>query len=559
MASLAFFGEPRIPRLSKLLEEIRAGEIRVPRFQRPFVWTDEQRLALMDSIYNGYPIGAILVWRTQKHRLITHDHLGPVRLPPESGEDTTRQYLLDGHQRLTTLFAALGPGLYGRGDERPAWTPDDDDKEERERWPIYFDLQFDRDDPSDKKSSNKRPFRLARSRETPPPTWLPLDILFDSYALREFEELLKKRGYDRKLVNRVQAVADTFRDYTIPVMPIATEDLQQVTTSFKRVNSGGTSMSEVHMINALTHGPGFDFLSLLEELAAELKPVGWEGFDSQMILHICKARLGVPLYDEDAEVLAGKLKADAGILSRVREDILKVANVLNRIAGVRGPFSLPYSYQAVLLADALQRVDSPSGELLDRLRVWFWSTTLTEYFRGISNALFGRARRHLHDLVRGAATPHPPDMSGTVDPMGRFDFRAARSRAIALLLAELGPMDPCDRRDDPCDLVAQYGSDALSKLFLERELPEAEHPMVNGPENRFLVHPKSASALRDFKQGPGLLFRLDTFASHALDPQAADALRRGEWGKALRLRREAIEKLERARAEACDLTYRPNA
>src|SRR5262249_42177195 len=141
--TLAFFGEPRMPRLSKLLQEIQRGEILVPRFQRPFVWTEEQRLNLMESIYSGYPIGAILVWRTQKHRLITYEGLGPLRLSTDDGGQSTRQYLLDGHQRMATLFAALGPGLYA-GDEHgpPPWIDDDD--EERGRWPIYFDLEVEK-------------------------------------------------------------------------------------------------------------------------------------------------------------------------------------------------------------------------------------------------------------------------------------------------------------------------------------------------------------------------------------------------------------------------------
>ncbi|MCC6558039.1 MAG: DUF262 domain-containing protein, partial [Polyangiaceae bacterium] len=498
MTSLAFFGEPRVPRLSKLLDEIRGGEIRVPRFQRPFIWTDEQRLALMESIYSGYPVGAILVWRTQRHRLSTHEHLGPIELPAEPEGTTTRQYLLDGHQRLTTLFTALGPGLYSRGgDQRPAWSPAQE--EERRRWPVYFDLEFDRSE-QEERGPAKSPFRLARAREQPPATWLPLDILLDSYSLREFEEGLRTVGYPKKIVNRVQSIADIFRDYTMPVMPIATEDLQQVTISFKRINSGGTPMSEVHMINALTHGPEFDFLARLEEVADELKSVGWEGFEQQMILNICKPRVGVQLYDEEPEDLASRLKADPDILGRVKDDIVKVAGVLSEITGVRGPASLPYSYQAVLLADALKDIANPSRDLLDRLRSWFWSTTLSEYFRGMSKSLFDRARRHLQRLVEGGADARPPDMPGFVERAGRFDFRSARSRGLSLLLAEQKPSSfGYAVVEDPFDLLAHHGSDALSKLIGDRDVPAAERELVHGAANRFLVHPKFARARQGLK------------------------------------------------------------
>ena len=543
MTTLAFFGEPRTPRLSKLLQEFQRGEILIPRFQRPFVWTYEQRLALMESIHSGYPIGAILIWRTQKHRLTTYDNLGPLRLLPDAEGETTRQYLLDGHQRMATLFAALGPGLYGRENQEPSRLPENE--EERASWPIYFDLEAD-----------KQPFRLPRKREKAPSTWLPLESLFDSYALREFEDALKGQGYDRKIVNRVQSVAEIFRDYLIPVMPIATEDLEQVTRSFKRVNSGGTPMSEVHMVNALVHSLKFDLLKELDNLTTELKPVGWEDFDQQMILNVCKARLTLSLYNEEAETIAERLVTRPDVLLKVRDDIIKVAGVLDEIAGVRGPACLPYSYQAVLLADALQDVDVPSPQLLDKLRKWFWSTTLTEYFRGMTSSLFERARLHLHEVVKGTTELPPPMLSLIVDAVGSFDFRSARSRAIGLLLAEQTPVDPGGHPSNPFDLLAQFGVDALSKLFTERDVPESAKASVSGPENRFLISPRNARHLNDFRGGPGLFLDVKAFETHAISGSAVEALRRNEWVKFLQLRRLTIEDLERSRAQECGLEYR---
>ncbi|MGV7197330.1 DUF262 domain-containing protein, partial [Xanthomonas axonopodis] len=49
---------------SSLIEDIKQGRIKIPKFQRPYVWDDEQALKLLDSIANSYPIGSILIWRT---------------------------------------------------------------------------------------------------------------------------------------------------------------------------------------------------------------------------------------------------------------------------------------------------------------------------------------------------------------------------------------------------------------------------------------------------------------------------------------------------------------
>lgn len=544
MTTLAFFGEPRMPRLSKLLQEIQQGEILLPRFQRPLVWTDGQRLDLLESVYSGYPIGAIMVWRTQKHRLRTYPQLGRITLPTDVPEERTRQYLLDGHQRMATLFTALGPGLSKREGKPP---PPEEAREQEPNWPIYFDLE-----------DSDQPFRLPDKRREAPPSWLPLDILFDPYALRDFEEGLRKKSYDKSLVNRVQSVAEIFRDYVIPVMPIATEDLRQATVSFKRINSGGSAMSEVHMVNALVYGPEFDLLGKLEELSAELKPAGWENFDQQMILNICKARLNLSLYREEPETIAAEFAKRDDVLTDARDDILRAARVLKKIAGVRGPGSLPYSYQAVLLADALHGVNNPSVKLLKALRRWFWATTLTEYFRGMTGSTFERARGHLRDVVNGKSDPFPPDMQRIVDAIGRFDFRAARSRAVGLLLAELKPLDPAGGHDnDAFEVLAEHGTDAMSKLFRRTDLPKASDRTADGAENRFLILPKNADNLKLLRDGPSAGVGADVFASHGIDEKALEALQRRQWGKFLKLRHATIQGLEKNRAEECGLKYRP--
>lgn len=47
-----------------ILDLVPKGQIRVPAFQRGFVWDPERVAFLMDSIYKGYPFGSLLLWRT---------------------------------------------------------------------------------------------------------------------------------------------------------------------------------------------------------------------------------------------------------------------------------------------------------------------------------------------------------------------------------------------------------------------------------------------------------------------------------------------------------------
>ncbi|RAP26722.1 hypothetical protein C2W64_01438 [Brevibacillus laterosporus] len=50
--------------IRKIISKITSGQIRIPAFQRGFVWSPEQVALLLDSIYKGFPIGSVLLWRT---------------------------------------------------------------------------------------------------------------------------------------------------------------------------------------------------------------------------------------------------------------------------------------------------------------------------------------------------------------------------------------------------------------------------------------------------------------------------------------------------------------
>ena len=92
-----------------------------------------------------------------------------------------------------------------------------------------------------------------------------------------------------------EALANIFKDYSIPVVPIISEDLEVVTESFQRINSAGQTMDLVNMVNALLWSPDFDVNDRIEEIKSELAEVGWGDFEEKMILNVCKAALDLDL------------------------------------------------------------------------------------------------------------------------------------------------------------------------------------------------------------------------------------------------------------------------
>ena len=101
MTSYVFLPEPHAMSLSALIADIDKGGIKIPQFQREFVWTKQKSAELLDSVLKGYPIGTFILWKT-KEELRAVRNIGGWELPkPRKGEYSL--YILDGQQRLTSL------------------------------------------------------------------------------------------------------------------------------------------------------------------------------------------------------------------------------------------------------------------------------------------------------------------------------------------------------------------------------------------------------------------------------------------------------------------------
>ena len=75
-----YLPKPSSQSYPSLLQEIEKGQIKIPQFQRNFVWSVSDSAKLMDSIIKGYPIGTFIFWRT-KEQLRSVRNLGNITLP----------------------------------------------------------------------------------------------------------------------------------------------------------------------------------------------------------------------------------------------------------------------------------------------------------------------------------------------------------------------------------------------------------------------------------------------------------------------------------------------
>ncbi len=81
--------------IETVLSWVKSGEIAIPEIQRPFVWNSTKVRDLMDSLYQGYPIGYLIAWRNPGVKL------------KDGTSAEGKKILIDGQQRVTALNAAI--------------------------------------------------------------------------------------------------------------------------------------------------------------------------------------------------------------------------------------------------------------------------------------------------------------------------------------------------------------------------------------------------------------------------------------------------------------------
>lgn len=500
--------EPVIQYLYQLIEALAEGRLLIPRFQRPLVWEWDRQAELLRSVKDGIPMGAVMIWRTSSKRISSLRELAGHILPAPKAE-LPAEYLLDGLQRLSTLFAAL------RGVEHGGVVDED-----------VRAIGYDLEDQS---------FVLVQPSSESAST-IPLSVISDSVRLLRFQRALKGPNADL-WIDRSDALARAFREYKVPVIPIVSEEFEVAARTFNLINSQGVRMGEADMIHALTWSDSFELRDSLESLRADiLQPVGWGDIEFETVLKVVKAEADLDLYEESVEGVSRVLQSDREALLRAFERLARVAIVL-RTCGIVTWDLVPYELQAVLLTEAFRlKPDLPDNSQL--LADWFWMTTYGEMFAGLSGARLAMAV----DAIRDTASDGALRWSGA-NPFrrrplpGRTDFRAVRIKALALMLAREQRESVTD--DRPFRILSDHGRLALYQLVPKPRITQAS---FSSPANRFLCEPTEAARLRQRVLAGTCDDELRR--QHAISDEARSAANQGEWDRFVELRLKTLERME---------------
>jgi uncharacterized protein with ParB-like and HNH nuclease domain len=207
-----------IENLPIIFRRIDSGEIHIPQFQRPFVWSRQNIIQLFESIYNGLPIGTFLFWRSiEKNLTFSQDDF---IAHTKSEEHTTYMYVIDGTQRLRALYNCLHKS---------------DTTKNPQYW-VGFDLEQE--------------------------TFVHLDNAVDSEIIVSLssifspEKILNKQIALASQNNKVYFIktfnklVSAFVDYQIPIIVIDKVTEDELITVFERLNTRGVSLSKEEILRA---------------------------------------------------------------------------------------------------------------------------------------------------------------------------------------------------------------------------------------------------------------------------------------------------------------------
>lgn len=251
--------------IHELIERVLSGLLRIPSFQRGFIWDVDRVAHLMDSIYKGYPFGTLLFWRT-KTLLQTERDLGPFTLP-DNDADYPVEYILDGQQRATSIFGVFQTKLGAPRGVDDSWTK------------IYFDLRGDG-------SAQDSQFLYLPDNEVDPAQHFPLRIIFNPPAYRRF-----LKDMDENIAEQVDELYRRFTTAKIPVQTFNTDDKAAVAIVFERINRLGVELDTFQLLSAWSWSEDFDLQEQFSDLADDLAPYGFNdvGEDSDLLLRCCAA------------------------------------------------------------------------------------------------------------------------------------------------------------------------------------------------------------------------------------------------------------------------------
>ncbi|MDE2635194.1 MAG: DUF262 domain-containing protein [Chloroflexota bacterium] len=395
-------------KLSELMNDMKQGRIRIPRFQREFVWERTRINALLDSMYAEYPIGTIFLWNApSEFNYLLRDDEELQQAPMQEGLGYI--FILDGQQRLTSLYAVI----YGL-------TLEDE---------IYNNFVVDL------AACGDSPLFLYRYQGPDNHRWVSVNTLLS--ASHSFMLTLPKEYQPR-----FAEVADTLRNYPFSIVTVLDMGIEDAIEIFERINQRGRRLSRYDLICATVMSTDFDMrertkTDIIEPLSAfgELEETS---IPQALALNLKNSA-------EHTSQLGLRTEEVRQVWNDTVECFKLAVDFLVQMLGVARADFIPYPAMLPVLNHYFFRVSSKSiqsAEHRQQLEYWFWRVAFGERYSGASQTRMNEDARWIRQLLSySEGCPEYPIATERRLLNARMSQASAIRNGLLCLLNTLGPLD----------------------------------------------------------------------------------------------------------------------
>lgn len=239
-----------------LLAKIENKEIVLPEFQREFTWSSNQSRDLVDSLLKRYPIGSLLLWKTQD--------VPALKNMPDFRPDGRVEVLLDGQQRLTALYMLSKnavPPYYSSADISDGYDPRS----------LYYNLE----------TRELRYYQKTGMQNNP--LWVSVVDCFQDGKVNPEEVTKKVAETEEERFELYSHLNDSYNELCdvleidLPIMHVEEDaTLEHALTVFERVNDNGTPLSKADIALAHMCSRWPETRRVFKEKLAEMEEQGFE-------------------------------------------------------------------------------------------------------------------------------------------------------------------------------------------------------------------------------------------------------------------------------------------
>ncbi len=408
---------PTSEKIDKIINRIDAGDIRIPAFQRGFIWKQDQILDLLDSIVTNYPIGSVLLWNTQERLKYTRNIAG--YSIPDTSIEYPVNYVLDGQQRLSTIYAVFSNKAV-QDQLSELYNPD------LSLFDIYYDFKI---------KSFLTKIEVDNDNTE--------SLLFLKNLLNAGYIIEALRMLDQKYHQEAQSLYSKFNNYEIPVVTIKNRDKEEVGIIFERINNTGTKLSTLDLMTAWTWTDDFHLLESSNKLLEELDEKGFGDIPHNILLQIISGIIQDKTTTKEILSLGAETVRDNWDL--ICESLKKAIDFLSTEIKCSHLDFLPNHQLLIAISKYFSFLERPEDNEIEALKKWFWKISFSNrYSTGQTTKKMNNDIETIKEIKKGNYNIIE-DFSYTVTKSDliktKFSKGNSITRSFLLLMAQFSPID----------------------------------------------------------------------------------------------------------------------